>query len=266
MRQNKSITKEQVRHIIERYEIEIDNYIIKDGKLDVRGCVTIIGTSLRKLPLKFGNVSGDFFCHANQLNTLKGSPEFVGGDFNCSHNQLTFLKDGPKKVAGNFSCHENQLESLKGAPKHIFGNFNAFLNNLTSLEGAPERVEKNCSLFENQLTSLKSGPRFVGGSFHITGNMLFDLIGLPEFIGNVLSIDSTVSLYTENKNCYVKAVKIEFQQKRHKPVRLLPTVIPEKHIPILLKYMQYLEVFSSEGIFNQTLWEEVIFDIQSGLR
>lgn len=266
MRQNKSITKEQVRHIIERYEIEIDNYIIKDGKLDVRGCVTIIGTSLRKLPLKFGNVSGDFFCHANQLNTLKGSPEFVGGDFNCSNNQLAFLKDGPKQVAGNFSCNENQLESLKGAPKHIFGNFNAFLNNLASLEGAPERVEKNCSLFENQLTSLKSGPCFVGGSFHITGNMLFDLIGVPEFIGNVLSIDNTTSLFTGHKNCAVKTVKIERQQKRKVPARLLTDIIIEKHLPIILKYSKYLDVFLPDGSFNQYLLEDLVFDIENGLR
>lgn len=266
MRQKKLITKEKIRHIIDRYKIKIDHYVIKEGLVDVRGSVKITGTSLRKLPLKFGNVSGEFLCHGNQLDTLKGVPEFVGGDFNCSNNQLVSLKDGPKKVGGNFSCHENQLESLKGSPKYIFGNFNGFLNNLTSLEGAPEIVDGDCSLFENQLTSLKSGPSYIGGSFHITGNRLIDLRGLPEFIGNVLSIDNSTSLFTDYKNCIVKAVKIEVQQKRYKPVRLLPLVIVEKHLPIILKYSKYLDVFSSDGSFDQCLWEEVIFDIQSGLR
>jgi hypothetical protein len=155
---------------------------------------------------------------------------------------------------------------LKGSPLNIYGNFNAFLNKLTSMQGSPERIEKNCSIFENQLTSLKSGPYYIGESYHVTGNLLINLIGLPNYIGDVLSIDNTVSLFTDHKNCAVKTVKIESHRKRQAPVQLLPELIVEKHLPIILKYSKYLDVFSSDGSFNQCVWEDVVFDIETGLR
>lgn len=260
------ITKKQIEHIIKRYRIKLDSYTYGDGVIDVRGSVTLTDTSLRRLPIKFGRVDGDFHCHTNKLETLKGSPNFVGGSFNCASNQLTSLKSAPCYVGADFACHENLLTSLKGSPQHIYGNFNAFLNELTSLEGAPVRIDKNCSLFQNQLTSLKSGPSYVGGSFHITGNRLTDLIGIPEYIGNVLSMDNTALLYTARKNCVVKTVKIEVQHKMSGHVRILPSIICEKHVPFVMKYLKYLDVFSADGSFDQSLWEDVIFDIESGLK
>lgn len=262
------ITKKQIEHIIKRYHIKLDRYTYRDGVVDVRGSVMLTDTALHKLPIKFGRVDGDFYCHGNKLQTLKGAPAIVGGDFNCANNRLTSLKEAPKQVGGNFSCHENALTTLKGSPQHIFGNFNAFLNKLTTLEGAPKIVEKNCSLFENQLISLKYGPVYVGGSFHITGNQLNNLVGIPQYIGNILSIDNLATLYTGNQKCQVKSVKIEIKKKRHKTARSLPRIVIEKSglLSPIFFYMPYLDIFSADGTFNQSNFQDIIFDIETGLR
>lgn len=274
MKQKKIITTEQLKHIIKRFNINIQIghcTILKDGLIDVDGSVQIANTSLRKLPLRFGKVNGDFYCHTNKLEKLVGAPHTVTGDFNCANNQLKSLTGAPKEIGGNFSCHENVLTSLKGSPRHVKGNFNAFLNLIETLDGAPDRIDGNCSLFENRLISLQSGPVYVGGSFHVTGNLLTNLIGLPEFIGNVLSIDDMISLYTGNKNCAVRSVKIEMKQRKHQKNRFLPPILIEhiKYLPIVFKYMKYisdLDIFSADGAFNQTNFEDIIFDIESGLR
>ena len=91
----------------------ITNYTVNsDGSIDVDGNVDLAGSGLTKLPLKFGNVTGNFYCYNNQLTTLEGSPKEVGGDFYCSDNQLTSLKGGPAKLGGNFYCSNNQLPKL----------------------------------------------------------------------------------------------------------------------------------------------------------
>ena len=264
------MTKKQIEHIIKRYRTQLDRYTYRDGVVDVRGSVMLTDTSLRRLPIKFGRVDGDFYCHGNQLKTLKGAPEFVGGDFNCSNNQLKSLKYAPKEVGGSFSCHDNVLTSLYGSPRHVKGNFNAFLNELITLGGSPEVIDGNCSLFENRLISLESGPKIVGQSLHLTGNLLHNLVGIPESVGNILSIDNRTLLYMGNQNCKVKRVEIEVQKNPHKRVRVLPSIIVEnqKYLPTIFQYMSYLteDIFSNDGTFNKSNFEDIIYDIKSGLR
>ena len=91
----------------------ITNYTINsDGSIDVDGNVDLAGSGLTKLPLKFGNVTGNFYCNNNKLTTLEGSPKEVGGGFYCQFNQLTSLKGGPIKVGGGFDCRNNKLPKL----------------------------------------------------------------------------------------------------------------------------------------------------------
>jgi hypothetical protein len=66
-----------------------------DGKVDVKGDVDLSGLGLEELPVKFGKVSGSFYCTENQLTTLEGSPEIVDGNFYCAENKLTTLEGGP---------------------------------------------------------------------------------------------------------------------------------------------------------------------------
>ena len=73
--------------------------------------------------IRFGKVSGNFWCDGNQLRTLEGSPREVGEDFDCDGNQLRTLQGSPRKVGGNFRCYDNPLISLEGAPDVIEGEF-----------------------------------------------------------------------------------------------------------------------------------------------
>lgn len=118
-----------------------------DGRLNIRNTVFLSDLHLTKLPLRFGDVFGNFYCNDNNLIDLEGAPEYVAGLFNCSHNQLTTLAGGPlvsgcaKNKSGGFYCSYNNLSNFIGAPKYIAGFFECYHNPLTSLEGAPKRVD-----------------------------------------------------------------------------------------------------------------------------
>ncbi len=120
----------------------IANYTInQDGSIDVDSNVDLSNYRLTKLPLKFGKVTGYFYCYRNQLTTLEGSPDYVGGDFICQYNnQLTTLEGSPNYVGGDFTCHDNQLTTLEGGPKEVGGDFDCGGNQLISLEGSPNEV------------------------------------------------------------------------------------------------------------------------------
>ena len=123
---------EDVESICKKYNIT--NYTVNsDGSIDVDGDVNLVDKKLTKLPLKFGNVTGGFYCHHNQLTTLEGSPKEVGGDFSCYNNQLTTLEGSPKEVGGYFYCSYNQLTSLKGGPIKVGGGFYCNNNKLPKL-------------------------------------------------------------------------------------------------------------------------------------
>ncbi len=60
-----------------------------DGKVDVKGNVSISDGTLTEIPVKFGMVNGGFNCNFNNLTTLKNCPDFVvDGGFYCHINPL----------------------------------------------------------------------------------------------------------------------------------------------------------------------------------
>ena len=90
--------------------------------------------------VKFGVVTGNFWCDNNKITSLEGAPQEVGGDFICRINKITSLVGAPRKVGGFFDCAKNELTSLVGAPQEVGGPFDCGDNKLTSLEGAPQEV------------------------------------------------------------------------------------------------------------------------------
>jgi hypothetical protein len=94
------------------------------GLVDVDGDVAFAGKSLGDFRgLKFGKVSGSFYCSMNRLTSLMGSPREVGGNFICWGNELKSLAGAPEKVSGSFHCYKNELTSLAGAPLEIGEEF-----------------------------------------------------------------------------------------------------------------------------------------------
>ncbi len=80
-----------IESILKRYNIK-NRTINEDGTVDVDGSVDLYEKGLTKIPVKFRNVSGGFFCGFNQLTSLKGCPKEVGGNFLCAYNQLTIYQ------------------------------------------------------------------------------------------------------------------------------------------------------------------------------
>jgi hypothetical protein len=146
------------------------------GKVDVEGNFNCQRQGLIDFKgVRFGEVSGSFYCHGNQLTSLEGAPQRVGVSFNCSDNQLTSLKGAPESVNGYkydgyFYCSGNQLTSLEGAPEAIGGNFHCFGNRLTSLKGAPRTIGGNFNFDDNQLTSLEGAPQTVYANLYCKDN------------------------------------------------------------------------------------------------
>lgn len=129
----------------------IKNYTINDdGTVDVNGNVIIFrGHPFRskhtKIPFKFGKVTGNFLCNGNALESLEGSPYYVGGDFSCGNNSgLKNFKGSPVEVACNFiATGLSNLESLEGLSPEIGGSLYIHKNpklkeidSISNIEGA----------------------------------------------------------------------------------------------------------------------------------
>jgi len=121
-------SNEDINSICKEYSI-MDYTVNKDGYVDVDGTVNLRYRSLTKLPLRFGKVTGYFYCYKNQLTTLEGSPYWVGKNFDCSNNELTTLEGGPKTVISRYYCSNNQLVNFKGFPEDYEGNYVNFDKN-----------------------------------------------------------------------------------------------------------------------------------------
>lgn len=269
MKEKGIITREEVAKIIEEFNIEMGDFIIRpDGLLDVNGDVNISSTDLEKLPLKFGVVCGNFWCSSNKLTTLENAPYMVSGDFNCYGNNLSTLEQAPLYVGGFFSCHENNLKDLNGCPREIKGNFNCFLNELTSLVGGPNKVKGSYYANHNELRSLDGSPDYVGGSFYVSANDLINLVGCPKEIGNTFSFDYTVgSLHMGDQDCKVKRIYIQQQENIPTTEKILPEIIMEnqKNLPIVFRYMHAIQdIFSSDGSFDEEHFALLILDIEEG--
>ena len=142
-----------IEEICEKYSIE--NYIINDdGSIDVNGSVDLSNEVITELPLKFGTVSGSFYCFENDLTTLKGSPKFVGRDFHCYENQLTSLEGSPEVVGDWFQCDSNKLTSLKGGPIKVGGSYVCVDNYIVDLDDITEEIGDRLICNNNPIASI----------------------------------------------------------------------------------------------------------------
>ena len=162
-------SKQEIDSICRKYGIQ--NYTINpDESIDVDGYVHLSNRELKKIPLKFRNVRGNFYCYDNQLTSLEGCPQSVSGNFYCYENQLTSLEGCPQSVSGGFYCNSNQLTSLEGCPQSVGGNFSCSINQLTSLEGCPQSVGGGFYCYSNKLTDFNGFPEYWTGIVSFNGN------------------------------------------------------------------------------------------------
>ncbi len=132
------VIKKWLQHMIFKKKIEILNWLkeyehdyqenIDKNAYELIHIHDINNKALFNEMIKKDSLPDDYFdCSSNYLESLKGSPQYVGGDFYCDYNQLMSLKGSPQHINGHFFCHHNQLTSLEYFPEKI--NVNIFLNN-----------------------------------------------------------------------------------------------------------------------------------------
>ena len=80
---------------------------------------------------KFGTVTGDFIMQSQSMETLEGSPDYVGGDFNISYNKIKSLDSCPTFIGGDFVVTENAIESpVANHPLNLKGDVFLYSNPL----------------------------------------------------------------------------------------------------------------------------------------
>jgi len=104
-------------------------YSIDHEVVSVDGNISL-NVRCERLPVKFGDVSGDFSCNSNSLTSLNGCPKRVGNRFNCFINPITSLIGGPSSVGEDFNCFGCNLYSLEGCAENIGGDFYCTYNPL----------------------------------------------------------------------------------------------------------------------------------------
>lgn len=176
-----ALEKEKIETLLQ--SLKITNYKIDDNLVvDVFESVNLYGKNLKKIPVQFGIVKGNFLCGMNNLTSLKGAPSIVTGGFSCADNKLITLEDGPMTVLKEYYCMGNELVSLKGSPKKVKA-FNCAHNKLTTLEFGPTEIEKEYVCSNNQLTNLMYSPKVIPEFFYCNHNYLTTLVGGPEIVG-----------------------------------------------------------------------------------
>ena len=169
MKYMKYMNKKQIEDWL--FSMNIENYVINDDlSVDVNGNAIISNKQLTKIPVKFGSVSGGFYCVFTKLTSLENCPTSVGESFSCAYNNLTTLEHCPTSVGEGFYCHNNNLTSLEHCPTLVSWGFNCGNNKLTSLEHCPTSVGGGFYCNNNQLTILEHCPTSVGGNFN-AGNI-----------------------------------------------------------------------------------------------
>lgn len=112
-------------------QFNITNYTINpDRSIDVNGSVNLAGLEIRRIPIKFGKVNGNFSCESSRLTSLKNSPREVTGDFDCSYNKLKSLQYCPEWVDGDFGFEQNQVTDLTYFPRYLGGHYTYYANPL----------------------------------------------------------------------------------------------------------------------------------------
>jgi len=137
------------------YSVRPDEVIDVDGSVDLREM------GIQKLPVRFGKVTGNFFCASDDLTTCDGMPEEVGKDCLLDYNELASFVGVPHRVGQTFTCNGNPVTTLEGLPEFV--GLHMYMNelpNIKSLQGFHKIVKNigtsNDGMFECLNTPIES--------------------------------------------------------------------------------------------------------------
>jgi hypothetical protein len=127
---------------LKKYNVSKYNYD-PSGGVSMEGTINVVGSTLERIPVKFGNVGGNFSWVAGSLSSLENGPTQVGGNYIVTGGTFASLAGGPTSVGGDYSVMANTaLTSIDGVASNI-GGMLLFdrCSKLTSLEGIHEKVQ-----------------------------------------------------------------------------------------------------------------------------
>jgi hypothetical protein len=102
--ERKELTEQQEK-FLNKFTKGTWSYDPATGLVEVKGDFDCSNKKLEDFEgVKFGKVSGNFWCHDNKLTSLAGAPKVVDGNFYCRDNKLTSLAGAPQKADGGFDC------------------------------------------------------------------------------------------------------------------------------------------------------------------
>ena len=226
-----SSLKDHISSICHKYNI-INYTISEDGTVDVDGDVDLSPSSeystfykekLNKIPLKFGN---------------------VGGNFMCSYNKLESLDNCPKRVSGHFVCHSNNLTSLKGCPEYVGETFNCSHNKLVSLEGCPKKV--NIFLcYDNNLETFEGGPKYIDSAFDCSDNLFKNLLPFRNIIvrGEI-------------------EVLGPFMKKLFLPKEVVSSIEDGINVKDIIKWQDDYLIWNKDGSLNKENFQELLDNLK----
>ena len=158
--------------------------------------------SIKKIPVKFGTILGEFYCDNLGLETLENCPHTVQGDFSCSDNNLISLKHGPKFVKKSYVCYNNKLITLKGACENTIDYFNCSKNKLITLEGCPKNILSTLFAQDNpSLESFNIPYASIYGNIYISNSPKISLKGMPKLAGILNFEENTIRSLAQLNEC-----------------------------------------------------------------
>ena len=109
------MTKIEIHTICKEYNIT-DYTINSNMSIDTEDSVALYNSNIKKIPINFNIVEGEFDCGNNGLKTLKNAPKKVNNDFYCDKNNLKSFKNAPQYIEGTFDCSVNNIRTFDYFP------------------------------------------------------------------------------------------------------------------------------------------------------
>lgn len=174
-------------------EMEINNFFIVDGKINVNGNVSLSRKQLTCIPYPFGIIRGSFICNSNiigdpmrsHLDNHINFPTEVYGDVHINGNKIKSLEYLNILIHGNLVAMGNMI-STYGKNVIVDGDINVCGNKLTSFYRFPKECNGNLLISSNELTSLEDCPRKIKGGLLIKRNKIKSFNGIGEVMGQIL--------------------------------------------------------------------------------
>ena len=113
----------------------ISVHVLRSGKIEVTGNVTLRIKDVKVLPVRFGTVYGSFDIGYSAIDNLAGAPSKVYGSFIISDTAIRSLEGSPEYVYSNYACRHNNITSLNGITPFIGSNLILNGTNITNLIG-----------------------------------------------------------------------------------------------------------------------------------